>query len=314
MSVEELSHTPVLPEQVIGLLAPAPGETAVDLTVGAGGHARLFADAIGVDGRLIGIDADPGSIERARVTLSGAACRVDLIHAGFDEVRSVLADLGIERVDVMLADLGLSSTQLDDPDRGFSFQSDGPLDMRIDPRRERTAADIVNQLKERELADLIYYNAQEHASRRIAKMICTKRREGRITTTQQLVDVIATALRVDPKSRRSKIHPATRTFQALRMAVNEETESLASLLSAAPDVLAAGGRFGVISFHSVEDKPVKQDFRARAVEGVYRIVTKRPVVAEQNERMSNPRSRSAKLRVVERLGDEPAELGSINSH
>ena len=301
MSEPQPSHTPVLPAQVIELLSPAAGETVVDCTVGAGGHARLFADAIGAEGRLIGIDADPTSIEQARSSLSGALCRVDLVHADFGDVRDVLAELGVQRVDVMLADLGLCSTQLDDRSRGFSFMGDGPLDMRMNPELDRTAADIVNELKERDLADLIYHNAQERASRRIAKAICYVRREGRIITTAQLVRVVASALRVDPNSRKSKIHPATRTFQALRMAVNDEVTELATLLATAPDVLSTGGRFGVISFHSVEDKPVKTDFRARGGEGVYRIITKRPVSADEEERLANPRSRSAKFRVVERL-------------
>ena len=301
MSEPQPSHTPVLPAQVIELLSPAAGETVVDCTVGAGGHARLFADAIGAEGRLIGIDADPTSIEQARSSLSGALCRVDLVHADFGDVRDVLAELGAGRVDVMLADLGLCSTQLDDRSRGFSFMGDGPLDMRMNPELDRTAADIVNELKERDLADLIYHNAQERASRRIAKAICYVRREGRIITTAQLVRVVASALRVDPNSRKSKIHPATRTFQALRMAVNDEVTELATLLATAPDVLSTGGRFGVISFHSVEDKPVKTDFRARGGEGVYRIITKRPVSADEEERLANPRSRSAKFRVVERL-------------
>ncbi len=301
MSEPRPSHTPVLPAQVMELLSPAGGETVVDCTVGAGGHALLLAEAIGAEGRLIGIDADPTSIEQARSTLSGALCRVDLVHAGFGDVGEVLAGLGVERADVMLADLGLCSTQLDDRSRGFSFMGDGPLDMRMNPDLERTAADIVNELKERDLADLIYHNAQERASRRIAKAICFVRREGRITTTAQLVRVVASALRVDPNSRKSKIHPATRTFQALRMAVNDEVTELATLLATAPDVLSTGGRFGVISFHSVEDKPVKTDFRARGGEGVYRIITKRPVSADEEERLANPRSRSAKFRVVERL-------------
>lgn len=304
MSEPQPSHTPVLPAQVIELLSPAAGETVVDCTVGAGGHALLFAEAIGAEGRLIGIDADPTSIEQARSTLTGALCRVDLVHAGFGDVREVLAELGVERANVMLADLGLCSPQLDDRSRGFSFMGDGPLDMRMNPDLERTAADIVNELKERDLADLIYHNAQERASRRIAKAICFVRREGRITTTAQLVRVVASALRVDPNSRKSKIHPATRTFQALRMAVNDEVTELATLLATAPKVLAVGGRFGVIAFHSVEDKPVKQDFRARGGEGVYRIITKRPVSADEEERLANPRSRSAKFRVVERLPDD----------
>ena len=209
--------------------------------------------------------------------------------------------MGVGGVDVLLADLGVSSTQLDDAARGFSFQRDGPLDMRMDPRLTVTAADLVNRLKERELGDLLYYNAQEMASRKIARRVCHVRREGRITTTGRLAEIVAAALRVDPASRKAKIHPATRTFLALRMAVNDESPRLLQLLAGAPDILNPEGRIGVIAFHSVEDKPVKTDFRQRKAEGIYRIVTKKPVVASPEERRSNPRSRSAKLRVAVRL-------------
>lgn len=277
----------------------------LDATIGLGGHARLLAKAIGSDGRLIGLDVDPANLELARQVLSDAPCRVDLVHGNFSEVRAVLASLGLERVDVLLADLGISSTQLDEPERGFSFQNDGPLDMRLDPRLTTTAADLVNRLKERELADLMYFNAQEMRSRRIARRICDVRREGRITRTGQLAEIVCKVLGADPRSRRSRIHPATRTFMALRMAVNDEIPNLEALLAAAPGILAPGGRIGVIAFHSVEDKPVKNDFRTRKKGGVYEIVTKKPVIAEPEERRANPRSRSAKLRVARRCSAGP---------
>ena len=301
---EALSHTPVLPRAVCELLAVCEGDVVVDATVGAGGHARLLAEAIGPAGRLIGLDVDPPSLELAEAALRGCSCPVDLLHANFAEARSVLASVGVDRVDVLLADLGVSSMQLDDSERGFSFRKDGPLDMRMDPRLEVTAADLVNRLKERELSDLLYYNAQERASRRITKRICEARRERRITTTGRLAGVVASAVGVDPASRKAKIHPATRTFLALRMAVNDEIGCLTALLEAAPDMLNPGGRIGIIAFHSVEDKPVKTDFRRRKNENVYRIVTQRPVVADPEERRSNPRSRSAKLRVAVRLSEE----------
>lgn len=282
------------------MLAPQPGETALDATVGLGGHARILADAVGATGRLIGLDVDPQNLAIARERLAGVACRVELVHANFVEAAEVLASLGIPQVNVMLADLGVSSTQLDSPLRGFSFQVDGPLDMRMDPRLTLSAADLVNRLKERELADLFYHNSQDPASRRIARRICEVRREGRITSTRQLVRAIVDALGVVEHSRKSKVHPATRVFQALRMSVNREIENLAALLEQAPRILAPGGRLGVIAFHSVEDKPVKEDFRRRKLEGVYELMTKKPVIAGAEERDANPRSRSAKLRVARR--------------
>jgi 16S rRNA (cytosine1402-N4)-methyltransferase len=298
------AHIPVLLKEVCELLDPRPGETVVDATIGLGGHARELAGRIGANGRLIGLDVDPLNLDTARQHLVGVPCRLQLFHANFAELPQVLADLSVEGVDVLLADLGVSSTQLDDPARGFSFREDGPLDMRMDPRLNQSALDLVNRLKERQLSDLLYYNAQEMASRRIAKRICAVRREGRINTTTQLARIIADALGVDPTSRKSKIHPATRTFMALRMAVNDEIPCLERFLAAAPAVLRPGGRVGVIAFHSVEDKPVKNDFRQRKAEGIYRILTKKPIVAGFEERRANPRSRSAKLRVAQRSSEE----------
>jgi 16S rRNA (cytosine1402-N4)-methyltransferase len=294
-------HIPVLAGPVCALLNPQPGETVVDATLGLGGHARLLAEAIGPQGLLVGLDLDPNNLTLARRRLADVPCQVELHHANFREIRKVMAWLGLEHVDVLLADLGTSSNQLDDPARGFSFQQDGPLDMRLDPHLAETAADLVNRLDERTLGDLFYHNAQETAARRIAKRICHERRNGRITSTAHLSRIVCSALGVDPTSRKSKIHPATRTFLALRMAVNDETGSLNALLDVAPDILASGGRFGVIAFHSVEDKAIKLDFRRRKSERVYDILTKKPVVADDNERRANPRSRSAKLRVAVRL-------------
>ena len=299
--LEGLGHTPVLLKEVLELLAPKPGETVVDATVGAAGHGAAFAARIEPNGRFVGLDADPIALDLARKALEPCKCSIQLVQANFAEIGEALAGVGIERADVILADLGLSSMQLDAGGRGFSFRREGPLDMRMDPRLKVTAADLVNRLSEKELGNLIYYNAQEFAARRIASGIVEARRGTRITTTTRLAQVVCSALRVNPDSRRSKIHPATRTFQALRMAVNQEVASLEGLLQKAPDVLTPSGRIGVISFHSVEDKLVKLDFRKRANEGIYRIVTKKPIVAEDEERKSNPRARSAKLRVAERM-------------
>lgn len=294
-------HIPVLEREVCELLDVQPGDFVVDATVGLAGHARVLAECAGEEGLLIGLDADPANLQLAKAALEDSPGRVKLFHANFCDLPEVLHELKIDRVDVILADLGVSSTQLDQADRGFSFRMDGPLDMRMNPELEITATELVNSLDERELADLIYYNAQEMASRRIAKRICQYRREGRITTTLQLANLVALALGVNPNSRKQKIHPATRTFLALRIAVNREIKSLETLLHDAPDLLKPGGRFGVISFHSVEDKPVKLDFRQRKNERIYHILTKKPVVADDAERRRNPRSRSAKLRVATRL-------------
>ena len=302
---EFAGHTPVLTRPVRELLSVRAGETLVDATIGLGGHARQLAEALGPDGWLIGLDVDPANLAVARTALAQAPCRIELAVGNFAQLPETLRAVGAERIDVLLADLGVSSTQLDDPDRGFSFQRDGPLDMRMDPRLTVTAAELVNRLDERQLGDVLYHNAQEFGARRIARIICERRRDSRITTTGRLAEVVSRALRVNPKSRKSKIHPATKTFLALRIAVNDEIENLKALLEAAPAMLRPGGRIGVIAFHSVEDKPVKLDFRRRKQDGIYRVLTKKPVVADVEERRANPRSRSAKLRVAVRL-PEPA--------
>lgn len=305
---EHVGHTPVLLREVCDLLAPRPGETVLDVTVGLGGHALRLGESLGPTGRLIGLDVDPANLKLAEGLLADLPCRVDLIHENFASVRETLGSLGVDQVDVLLADLGVSSTQLDDAERGISFQKDGPLDMRMDPRLKTTAADLVNRLKERELGDLLYYNAQEFSGRKIARRICEVRRNGRITTTSRLAEVVAAAVHVDPGSRRSKIHPATKTFQALRIAVNDESGSLQALLAQAPGLLRDGGRIGMIAFHSGEDRPIKIDFRKRKNDGIYQVVTKKPVVADAEERRSNPRSRSAKLRVAVRLPVDASAL------
>ncbi len=293
-------HIPVLAREVLEVLQVQAGNTVVDLTVGLAGHSRLLAEQLGPTGILVGLDVDPKNLAVARERLKGVLCKVHLLHANFAELGDVLRGLGIAKADAMLADLGVASTHLDEAERGFSFQQDGPLDMRMDPRLTMTAADIVNRMKDRELGDLIYFNSQESAARRIAQRICEARRDARITTTGRLADIIASAVGVNPESRKSKIHPATLTFQALRMAVNEEIAKLTELLRIAPAHLQSGGRFAIIAFHSTEDKVIKLDFRARKTEGVYQILTKKPLIADEEERRNNPRSRSAKLRAVVR--------------
>ena len=292
-------HVPVLSDALIELLQLRPDSTIVDCTIGLGGHTRQLL-AAAPEGRVIGLDADAANLAHAADGLRDHADRCVFRKANFEALDAVLAELKIDEVDVILADLGPSSNQIDDPQRGLSFQADGPLDMRLDPDNPTTAADLVNGLPESELADLIYNYSQERLSRRIARRIHLARRERRITRTSHLAQIVAAAMGVDPSSRRSRIHPATRTFLALRMAVNRELECLAALLDAAPSRLAAGGRIAVISFHSVEDRVVKRDFLRRRTEGVYELVTRKPIVATADERTENPRSRSAKLRVARR--------------
>ena len=306
-----IEHVPVLCDEMMAVVAPRTGETIVDATVGHGGHAQLFVAALGEQGRLIGLDVDAGNLERARARLftgEGPRPHIDLIRANFRELEEVLDHLGVPQVDVIFADLGVSTDQLLSASRGLTFTEDGPLDMRLDDRIEKSASDLVNALSETELSDLIYFNSQEHFSRRIARRICEARRNGRIRTTQQLVRVVCSAVGASPESRREKIHPATRTFLALRMAVNDEAGSLATLLNVAPRRLRPSGRIGVISFHSGEDRVVKQDFLDRKRAALYEIETKKPVRPSIEETQRNARSRSAKLRVARRSG-EPLDVG-----
>ncbi len=302
LSQDRIEHEPVLTGPVMSVIAPRAGETVVDATVGHGGHARLLLQAVGPSGRLIGLDVDARNLETAGAALAGtgAAGRFELVRANFAELESVLDSLGVPQVDVILADLGVSTDQLLDPARGLTFGEEGPLDMRLDDRLETTAADLVNRLSERELSDLIFFNSQERFSRRIAKRICQVRRDARIRRTSELVRIVSSALGVSTTHHPGKIHPATRTFLALRMAVNHELENLRALLDAAPRRLASGGRLGVISFHSGEDRIVKHDFLDRQRASVYEICTKKPLVPDDEEMRRNPKSRSAKMRVATR--------------
>jgi 16S rRNA (cytosine1402-N4)-methyltransferase len=283
-------HLPVLPVEVLSLLAPVGGEVWVDCTVGAGGHAALIAQKIAPNGRLIGLDRDAAMLDLARPQLANPP--VTLVQASFDQLSDVLANLRIEAVDGVLADLGFCSNQMDDPARGLSFQTDGPLDMRMDPDSGPTAAELLARLDERELADLIFENGEERFSRRIAKKIVAARRTQPIATTGQLAELVRSCV---PRSR--GIDPATRTFQALRIVVNDELAALDALLVQLPKLVRRGGRVGVISFHSLEDRRVKQALRDA---DVWEVKTKKPVQPGDEEQRNNPRSRSAKLRVAVR--------------
>jgi 16S rRNA (cytosine1402-N4)-methyltransferase len=285
-------HVPVLPTEVLHWLDPRPGRVIVDCTVGAGGHARLIAERVQPGGRVIGLDQDPAMLHLARSRLGGLP--VTLVHAAFDQLADVLAEQQVTGVDGLLADLGISSDQLDDPTRGLSFQHNAPLDMRMDPTRGETATELLQRLPERDLADVIYQFGEERFSRRIARRIVETRKKEPIETTGQLADLVR---RCVPRSKGHGIDPATRTFQALRLAVNDEMGALDRLLAQLPAWVKPGGRAVIISFHSLEDRRVKHAFRDAAV---WTVLTKKPVTAGEDEGRANPRSRSAKLRAAER--------------
>src|SRR5580700_784779 len=296
-------HVPVLLQPAIEFLAVRRGGTFIDLTLGLGGHSWEIARRLGAAGRLSGFDKDPAALERARERLmnppsglAGEWPKIELVHASFADVAQHVATAS---VDGLLADLGVSSMQLEDAARGFSFQADAELDMRMNTQSGQTAEQVVNRYDERELADAIYEFGEERRSRRIARAIVRARP---IRTTAQLAEVISAAARPMNQAER-RIHPATKTFQGLRILVNRELDDLQALLSngAAPQVLKPGGRLVVISFHSLEDRIVKDALREGARNGVYRVLTKKPVTAEEEEIDRNPRSRSAKLRAAERM-------------
>lgn len=292
-------HIPVLVEPLKEWIHLPKDGILVDATVGHGGHSAVFGRQLGPKGCLLGLDVDPNSIRRAAQTLRGLSCRVELIRENFDCISRLLAERGIDKVDCILADLGFCSGQLDDAERGLSFQTAMPLDMRLDDRLKTTAADLVNRLPQTELADLIYRYGQDRASRRIARFIVEQRQGRKFTTTAELAEVVCRALKAPARGQR--IHPATRTFQALRIAVNDELTRLQTLLTAAPKLLKPGGIIAVISFHSLEDGMVKNDFRGHKSAGVYEVLTKKPIPPTDEEIAQNPRSRSAKLRVARRL-------------
>jgi len=300
----EASHVPVLLKEAIDFLNVRRGGTYIDATVGLGGHSYEIAKRLGAPGHLIGLDKDPTALEIARekLVLSRSSLvvgesdwpTVELRHGSFADLAN---DQRPTTIDGLLADIGVSSLQLFDATRGFSFQAEGPLDMRMDPRSERTAEQVVNHLDERELADVIYEFGEERRSRRIARAIVRSRP---IRSTAHLADVISAAAR-PMNSEQRRIHPATRTFQALRIFVNRELDDLRALLKATPRVLKPGGRVVIISFHSLEDRIVKDAFRDGIKDKYFRVLTKKPVMATKEESDRNPRARSAKLRAAEKV-------------
>ena len=304
-------HVPVLLKEAIDFLAIRRGGTYIDATVGLGGHSYEIAKRLGAPGHLIGVDKDPAALERAAASLqspvasevSGATGvlarrtdwpQVELIHGSFADLAN---DQRPTTIDGLLADLGVSSLQLEDAARGFSFQAEGPLDMRMNTQSGATAEQVVNQADEVTLANLIYEFGEERRSRRIARAIVRSRP---IRTTAQLAEIVSAAARPMNQAER-RIHPATRTFQALRIFVNRELDDLRALMEAAPRLLKPGGRLVIISFHSLEDRIVKDALREGAKRGHYRLLTKKPVKTDEEEIDRNPRSRSAKLRAAERL-------------
>jgi 16S rRNA (cytosine1402-N4)-methyltransferase len=307
-------HEPVLLREVIDLLAPRPGSTVVDVTLGAGGHTEALLEAIGPDGRVVGIDRDPHALEIASARLASFGNAFRPLRGDHIDLLLLLKQAGIERVDAVLADLGLSSMQIDNPARGFSFREDGPLDMRMDPSSERTAAQIIAEAPEEELRRILWTYGEERKSVAIAKEIVRQRSRGPITRTRQLSELVE---RVQgERARRFRIHPATRTFQALRIAVNQEVEGLERLVEDAVSALRQGGRLAVIAYHSLEDRAVKRSMRRLSRrcqcppdlpvcgcgrKDLVRILNTKPVRPSEAEIERNPRSRSARLRAVERV-------------
>jgi len=288
----------VLVEETLALLDLQPGETVVDATIGDGGHAVRMLEKISPGGYLVGIDRDPEAVAQAYETLSRQKpnAKFVIIHGSFGHLEHIIQNAGCRGVDAILFDLGLSSRELLGQ-RGFSFQTDAPLDMRFDPEDDLTAADIVNSYPRDKLADLIYQFGEERASRRIAEAIFTARRKAKITSTLELADIVAQA----KGGRHGRIHPATQTFQALRIAVNEELSLLAAALPEAIRLLNSQGRVAVISYHSLEDRIVKNIFRDTVTAGIGKLINKKPIIPSRTEIITNPRARSAKLRVITKV-------------
>jgi 16S rRNA (cytosine1402-N4)-methyltransferase len=295
-TVADRMHVPVMAAEVRALLTERAPRTIVDATVGTGGHAAALLEAA-PGAHLLGLDRDAGVLDVARERLQLYGARVTLRHSDFARIADVMAECGIAEADAILADLGMSSYALDDPERGLSFRFDGPLDMRMDRTGGVRAYDLVNEDSEAELARILFEYGEERASRRIARAIVNARRVRPIATTGELRAIIE---RVLGPRRRGGVHPATRTFQALRIAVNHEIESLAALLEHGPRMLAVGGRLVVLAYHSLEDRAVKERFRTLARDGGFALVTPKALRPSPSEVTSNPRARSARLRCIAR--------------
>jgi 16S rRNA (cytosine1402-N4)-methyltransferase len=309
--VQSFQHRTVLRREAVDLLAPAPGKVFLDGTLGGGGHAEALLDA---GARVIGLDQDPAALQAARARLSGRGDRFVAEHANFRDARGVLDRLGVAEVDGALVDLGVSSPQLDEPQRGFSFRAKGPLDMRMDPTRGQPLSALLEVWDESALARILSTLGEERFARPIARAIHRARRKGELSDTAQLAEVVAGAM--PRKAWPRDVHPATRTFQALRIAVNDELGALSAFVGDLPRIVGRGGRAAAISFHSLEDRIVKQGFAKLATGCIcppqlpvcgcgrvaqWKVLTRKPVMASESEERENPRSRSARLRAVERL-------------
>jgi 16S rRNA (cytosine1402-N4)-methyltransferase len=309
-SNEHFVHKPVMAEEVIDLLSIRDGGSYIDGTLGSAGHSALIAELMGASGRLLGIDCDEAALKRARTRLSKLDRNCSLVHGNFSEMARLAEEQGMGEIDGILLDLGISSDQLDTAERGFSFAHDGPLDMRMDQSQEMSAAELVNGLQEQEMMMVIRKYGEDRFARRIARQVTAARREKPIETTAELAKIVERA----KGGKRRRIHPATQTFQAFRIAVNDELEHIRLGLLAGIEMLRPGGRMAVIAFHSLEDRIVKTTFRHaagymppdagimdEAPLAIASLINKKPLIATDQESADNPRARSAKLRVIEKF-------------
>ena len=308
------NHIPILRDEVIQYMCPAPGETFLDGTLGGAGHTRAFLEKITPGGRLIGVDQDPAALENAEIVLAPWKEQVTLVHDNFGNLKEIVSRLAPEGVDGIFLDIGVSSPQIDTPERGFSYMHNAPLDMRMDPTKGKDAAFILNHYSQEELHQIIRRFGEEKWAKRIAEFIVAKRASNPLVTTGDLVAVIEAAI---PKAAREKgSHPAKRTFQAIRIAVNRELDVLENAIEGAMDALKTGGRLGIITFHSLEDRIVKEKFNFLAKDCIcppefpvcscnkrkeVEILTRKPIIPSKEEMEANPRSKSAKLRVIKKI-------------
>lgn len=297
VSKNDAPHIPVLRDLVLSVLRPQPGQVIVDCTLGLGGHSASMLPRIHPGGLLIATDLDPSNLAAAREYLTYIGGKFELFHANFAGLQGVLATLGIERVDGLLADIGVASTQIDDPARGFSYRKEGPLDMRMDPTRGQPASALIAKISREDLEEALIALGDEEDAAKIARLIVERRADQPITTTQQLMAIVCEARDFTvERGSRAKLHPAARTFQALRILVNRELANLDRLLAIIPEVVKPGGVAAIISFHSGEDRRVKHAFRDGQKLGVYSSISEEPLVATEAEIKFNARARSAKLR------------------